>query len=614
MPRIQHVIRENKRSAIPSQVIYYDTETHLDKSQEGITVQNLWFGIANYADYGGHGKEEECLFTTPEEFWSFVESKCRDSQKLVLLSHNQDFDFRVLHGFTCLAKRGWELTGLIHEQGKFIADYRKEESESNDGTERRKKKKRNAVYYLSVLDTLNWFKSSLAELGKTLKIDKLTMPEGEGLSDNWITYCRRDVLILRRAFECFVKFLQDSDMGNFAPTLAKQASNAYRHRFMHYPIWVHTNERAISLERDAYYGGRTDCYYIGNESKGVYYKLDINSQYPFVMRENRYPSQLMGYRAVVDREYFESPPKNTTFIALCDIETNVRCVPHRYNNRLCFPVGRFTSALCEPEYRIAERVGAKLTVKRIAYYHTEPLFTEWVDSVYAMRRRFKAEGNKQYDYFTKLLMNSLYGKFGQRVDEWKIVSDIDPSENWTRTIEDFETGKIQKLRALGGKLWEKAGWKEGYDTMVAIAAFVTCYARCYLWRLIDTADLTNCYYSDTDSLIVNEEGFERLKPYCDREKLGYLKLEAIDFQITINNLKDYSFAGETVLKGVPRKAVQLDENSYRCEQWQHLSGALRDGSPERVIVKDVIKNIARTYEKGTVAESGRTVPFELNEL
>ncbi len=395
MPRIQHVIRENKRSAVPSQVIYYDTETHLDKSQEGITVQSLWFGIARYVDYSGHGREDECYFTTCDEFWNFVESKCRNSQKIVLLAHNQDFDFRVLRGFTCLANRGWELTGLIHEQGKFIADYKKEESELNDEIERRSRKKRNAVYYLTVLDTLNWFKSSLAELGKTLKIDKLTMPTDGELNDNWITYCRRDVLILRNAFECFVKFLQDNDMGNFAPTLAKQASNAYRHRFMKHPIWIHTNERAIALERDAYYGGRTDCYYIGREAKGVYYKLDINSQYPFVMRENRYPSQLMGYRAVVDREYFENPPKNTTFIALCDIETNVRCVPHRYNNRLCFPVGKFTSALCEPEYRIAERAGATLSVRRIAYYHTEPLFTEWVDAVYAMRRRFKAEGNKQ---------------------------------------------------------------------------------------------------------------------------------------------------------------------------------------------------------------------------
>ena len=125
------------------------------------------------------------------------------------------------------------------------------------------------------------------------------------------------------------------------------------------------------------------------------------------------------------------------------------------------------------------------------------------------------------------------------------------------------------------------------------------------------AGLENSYYSDTDSLIVNEEGYERLKPYCDKSRLGFLKLESLDDQLTIHNLKDYSFAGDIVLKGVPKKASQVGDNSYQCETWEHLAGALRKGHYEEVQVLQTVKHLSRIYEKGAVQPDGRTAPFNL---
>ena len=611
MPRISHVLRANCRSVFPTMVIFVDTETDLIPIAENAVKQKLKFGYAEYRDYSGHSKPDSLLFYDIDSFWSWVECHCRDSQRLILLAHNQDFDFRVLEGFSSLASRGFKLTNIINDQGKFIAEYKKEKEPPPLEEGKRRRTVRTPAYYITILDTLNWFKSSLAQLGKTLGVEKLLMPVDPALSDSWVEYCKRDVEILRLAFESYVQFLRSQNMGNFAHTLAKQAMNAYRHAFMRHEVWIHTNPKAIELERNSYYGGRTDCYFIGCRKNDVFYKLDINSQYPYVMRENRFPSSLMGFRHIVDQEYFSSLPSNVTFIALCDVETKVPCIPHRFKNRLCFPVGSFQSALCEPEYRLAQREGASLKIRSIAYYKSEPLFREWVDSMYALRNRFKREGNEQYQYFVKLLMNSLYGKFGQRTETWEAIGSIDPSENWVREIVDYDTNQTQTIKALGGTLWEKTGWKEGFDTFVAVASFVTSYARAYLWFLMRKAGLENCFYSDTDSLIVNCEGYENLKPYCDKSRLGFLKLESLDFKLTIHNLKDYSFAGENVLKGVPRKAVPLDENSYQCETWEHLAGALRKGHYEEVQVLQTVKKLSRVYEKGAVQPDGRTAPFDL---
>ena len=47
--------------------------------------------------------------------------------------------------------------------------------------------------------------------------------------------------------------------------------------------------------------------------------------------------------------------------------------------------------------------------------------------MFARRLEYKATGNKAYDTLTKLMMNSLYGKFAQRVNEtW---APVDPASN-----------------------------------------------------------------------------------------------------------------------------------------------------------------------------------------
>ncbi|GAI80077.1 unnamed protein product, partial [marine sediment metagenome] len=51
----------------------------------------------------------------------------------------------------------------------------------------------------------------------------------------------------------------------------------------------HNNKQAIDLERESYKGGRVECFYLGDLTNENYYMLDVNSLYPFVMRNNVYP-------------------------------------------------------------------------------------------------------------------------------------------------------------------------------------------------------------------------------------------------------------------------------------------------------------------------------------
>jgi len=268
--------------------------------------------------------------------------------------------------------------------------------------------------------------------------------------------------------------------------------------------------------------------------------------------------------------------------------------------------------LCEPEYRLAKRTAKSVHVHRIIVYKASRLFEEWVTCLYELRKSYRQAGNDQYQFFCKLLMNSLYGKFGQRSEEWIPVDECSPADSWYRTLVDFDTGKERTLKAVGGVIWERTGKKEGWDTLVSIASFVTSYARAYLWTLMEQAGRENVFYCDTDSLIVNQTGRDNLSCRIDPDRLGWLKEESISEDFVIRNLKDYTFGEETKIKGINRNAVQIGDNVFLVDEWEHLLGSIHRDRPETVMVRRKQKVLQRVYNKGTVSEDGAVKPFIVN--
>lgn len=602
----------------PSMVIFVDTETKQEvrKINDGSNtieevIHHLWFGEATFVDYGSIKTEESIHFENAYDFWDWATSKVYDHKKLIIIAHNMDFDFRILQGFTLLQDFDFHLENLIADGSKFLATFKyslsHESSELNTKSSTVKPERKT----IQILDTLNWFKCSLKKLGEQLGEYKKDFPDYNDPFEKWIEYCKQDVNVLRKTFEAWIDFLKQNNLGTFSETLAKQALTAYKYRFLDHKVVVHTNKDAVKLERESYYGGRTECFFIGKESKGIYYKFDVNSMYPFVMRNEFFPARLRGVRSIDLEKHSFHKGKEILRIADCTIETRSNCVPLRYNKRLCFPIGEFRTVLCEPEIQLAEKMGAKITIHKAAFYEGEKLFTKWVDECYALRSKFKAEKNDIYQYNIKILMNSLYGKLGQKTPVWKLVFDDGSCESWTRTFIDEKTGKSRHIKCISGKWFEEGESVEGFDSVVAIASFVTSYARKYLFEILEQAGQKNCYYMDTDSVIVNEEGRERLLPLLDDYELGKLKIEKTDSQVEIYNLKDYVFGGDTVLKGVSKNAIKLSENSFLCEQWEHLNGALHRDRMETVVTRKMIKNLSRTYNKGIIQASGRVKPYEI---
>jgi len=100
--RFSHYITANKRQTFPRYCIFVDTETWQRYNTDSSIRQELFFGIAQFRDYESVGVEDEIIFYKAIDFWLWVSSKCNDRKKLHIFAHNQDFDFRVLGGFSNL--------------------------------------------------------------------------------------------------------------------------------------------------------------------------------------------------------------------------------------------------------------------------------------------------------------------------------------------------------------------------------------------------------------------------------------------------------------------------------------------------------------------------------
>ncbi len=595
--RKPHRLLREKTLAMPRHVILFDTETNQKTLPDGSFEHMLKLGWACYLRKPDsiHKEQQDWLeFTDPESFWSFVLSRCKTKNRLWVIAHNIGFDFTVVKGFEHLGKAGFKCK-FFYSRGLT--------------TVIKVTKKGQSILFV---DSLNWFKESLANLGERIGIPKQKIDFDTCTLGELSTYCKQDVKILIGIFHELVRFLEINKISRLCYTLASTAMAAYLFRHYKTDIWIHNNAQAIDLERESYKGGRTECFYIGDLKSGPYYCLDVNSLYPFVMQTFDYP---VRYRRILHNiSILELARLLKKYSMVARVFLNTDCPIYAVkHDRTLFPIGRFSVVLTTPELIIALSNNHIEKISDVVIYDRADIFKSYVRRFYSLRQKYKKSDTDLFDHFCKLLLNSLYGKFGQRAEQWQKIGLCPGHADGTEDCIDAVTHRHKQIRYLFGEVFELTGWTESLHSFPAIAAHVTAYARLYLWHLMEIAGQGNYYYCDTDSLFVNAEGLENLKDFIGDTELGKLKLEYKTNRLEIFGLKDYQTDTKTVIKGIRKSAVKIEGEKYRQEFWPSLVGILRSDNVNTYYTKSITKQLTRNYTKGTVELDGRTRPFVFDE-
>lgn len=630
--RFYHLLETTASRERPRYMVFFDSEARpVDNIHHPYllcgTFVDRQTGKHTNRDYAHHENLEEYFgitgidpneFPALEQFWTDVaEYGGTKNKKVMVYAHNMTYDVINTAGVPCLVKLGFTVESFFEKGPAFIMKLEKRVKTGKvkimDDVEIEEYK---VVKTIMLISTTNYFASTLAKLGESFNQPKGDYDLFNGTFEDAVIYCRQDVKIIEIATQSFVDFIDNEDLGSMGHTLASQSFKAFRNRFLKHEVHIHTDERCLELERLSYSGGRVECFKVG-KFKGKFYYLDINSMYPYVMKVNKYPVKKIAYSRQGSLGYVWNQIQDGYLVtAKCLVKTDKPVYPVKVGPRLIFPVGEYWTALSTPEIIYGIENNLIVQIKEVAIYEGAEIFSAFVDHFYEGRQKAKKEGNAVLDFFYKIFLNSLYGKFAQKSEVWERVGDSDPNlivgdgREW-----DPITGELIKYKIFGGSRFEFRGEEESFDSFPAVAAHVTAHSRMMIWGLMEEAGRENIYYGDTDSIFTNERGKRKLKKYIDPNILGMLKIEDQSDTLEIHAPKDYRFAKLLKMKGVKKNSVQIRTLGrmpvYEQKFWPRFKSLLNQGQLGRYYTDDREKILSRQYLKGWVYDDGRVEPFTM---
>lgn len=461
-----------------------------------------------------------CSIDNPDEFIYGTEFEdfidfCRNPRKnFTLYFHNLKFDgsfiisWLLSNGFTHITDKSDRadntFTTLITDMGQFYAI---------DIYFTVKKSKVNKVRILDSLKIFPNFSVERVAEGfdlplRKLEIDyKMNRPKGWQLTPEEIDYIHNDVAIMAKALKImFEQGLNKMTIAGDAFESYKNFVPGFRKRF---PILPKEVDQDIRL---SYRGGFTYVNEIYKEKpvgKGIC--IDKNSMYPSKMVQQPLP---YGKPVLFEGKYNEDRSMPLYIQSLtCKFNLKPDKIPNiQLKNNLSFIPNEYLSSsgdqlvtltLCSPDYELFLE---NYYIDDITYHggwkfkSCQGMFDEYIH--YWMGQKIKAgkEGNQPMRQIAKLMLNSLYGRFGLAINARQKAPFLD------------EDGIVR---------FSLLPEEEREPVYIPVACFITAYGRCDTIRTsqkirdysIEKYGKDAYLYSDTDSIhcLLNDDDLECLK-------------------------------------------------------------------------------------------------------
>lgn len=472
------------------------------------------------------GKPDNFLYGNNIE--DFIKFCANPKENYTLYFHNLKFDSEFLfnyllnNSYTCIKDKkdrsDKTFTTLISDMNQI---YSIEIFFSVKG------KKVNKV---TIYDSLKILNFSVEQIAKDfdLPIRKLDLDYtkkreiGHVITPDEVDYIRNDVEIMARALDYMFKTdLKKMTIGSDALFDYKKMISNFNHYF---PVLPYEIDQDI---RQAYRGGFTylnDCY--KGATLGAGWVLDVNSLYPSCMLQELLP---FGEPLFFEGKYEEDklyPLYVQQIYVSFKLKENMIPTIQLKDNFNFIPTEYVTSTNGDCVTLVLTNIDLELffdhyDVEYIDYINgwkfkgLRGLFKDYLDKWSTVKIESKKQNNFAMYRISKLMMNSLYGKFG-----------LNPNIR-------SKYPELQENGVVTYKFYEKEIREPIY---IPMAAFITSYARNKTIRTsqaIKTYSIENYgkdyyIYSDTDSIHTLFTDTEKLKEFVDIDdyRMGAWKLES----------------------------------------------------------------------------------------
>ncbi len=286
--------------------------------------------------------------------------------------------------------------------------------------------------------------------------------------------------------------------------------------------------------KKSYTGGAVDMYIPFNNENEIIFGYDVNSLYPYVMRNFPMP--------VDNLNYFEGNIRNFDKDAFgffyCEIETpdnldHPILQTHVKTNegiRTISALGKYEDMLFSPDMDNSIKNGYKINILWGYTFSKGYIFKDIIDNLYELRLKYPK--TDPMNFVAKLMMNSLYGRFGMDdnfnniiiLDKNSGIKYIDKYIDSIKEIIDLgESLLIMTQNNINNINTKLDNATENHNINIAIASAISSYSRIHMSQFKNNNDY-KLFYSDTDSIYINKPLDNN---FVSDKILGKLKLEII---------------------------------------------------------------------------------------
>lgn len=526
------------------------------------------------------------------------------------------------------------------------------------------KNKEKFVYKINFFDTLCYMKDTLDNISQTFNLETSKGHEdwpmiySQSYLDSWyrnkkwsikdpkdVTYCMNDSkIVLEFVYEfneyakkMYGKYLkdiynkynlenpddiQDLDIDHIW-FLNKASLPAILRAIFHnlHKQILNTSEDA-SLFKTAYYGGRTECFFVGetDPDKKVYV-MDINSSYPYQM--------INGFAGEYKRDLIDYCSETTTIDYIIDTakKNKLRWLAFavlKYKS----PMKRPLLAVCKDHKLIfpniinptlvpiwdCEYEAIKDNLDIISIEHAcgfaEQSFNHELSAIADLKKTTRIPAEKA---FAKLNLNSCYGILG--MDNYRPIKKLVDKNS----IDYFESSDFVVSEGFDQYKWIQSRQFTKVDAAFQSASSITAQARLHLWRMFQFVDECGhkLLYCDTDSVMFESSSSvpmieNEFRRFLHSSEFGYWDFEHHQ-QMKIFTSKVYYYKDDNEFKikfkGLNNIGnINANDIIKNCE---FKTSGTRVTKKLTIEVYEIIKKFTLEYNKGIVEKTGNVIPFEI---
>jgi hypothetical protein len=208
------------------------------------------------------------------------------------------------------------------------------------------------------------------------------------------------------------------------------------------------------LIRKSYTGGAVDVYIPNNKDNEILFDYDVNALYPSVMKNNLMPVgkpvPFLGNIRNIDPAAFGFFYCKITSPIFLEHPILQRSIKTSNGFRTIAGLGTWDGWIFSAEMDNAVKFGYTFEIIKGYEFDKADIFSKYIDKMYNLRLNYPK--GDAFNLIAKLLMNSLYGKFGMKTEMTKVEifdNTTEDDKSFVSEIIDTYSTSIKHINEFG---------------------------------------------------------------------------------------------------------------------------------------------------------------------